>query len=212
MKDMTNFKATYVSQFFADNPDAGQDGAGASQEPQKEPEKTDKKNDNKGDNQAAGGALSLSDADLARLADAILTRQQAAQSEAERLASMTAQERAEHERDALQAELDKYKRQQAVADMERTARGLLKADGVSVGDDLVSMLIADDAEGTKARVEAFSKAFKQAVQDGVKEVLRGKAPSGGAGSGSRMSREDIMKISNRSERQRLIAENLDLFR
>ena len=212
MKDMTNFKAQYISQFFAENPEPAGDPAGASQEPQKEEKKADKKSDDKGDGKAAGGALSLSDADLARLADAILTRQQAAQSEAERLASMSAQERAEHERDELQAKLDKLMRQQAVSDMEKTARGLLKTDGVSVGDELVSMLIAEDAESTKARVEAFSKAFKTAVQDAVKDALRGKAPAGGSGSGSRMSKEDIMKISNRSERQRLISENLDLFR
>lgn len=212
MKDITNYKAMYMSQFFADNPDAGQDPAKSSQEPQGEAKKTEAKTDAKAEEKANGGALTLSDSDLARIVDALAKRQQQAQSEAEKLAKMSAQERAEHERDELQKELDKYKRQQAVADMEKTARRLLKADGIVIGDDLVGILIAEDAERTKARVEAFSRDFKAAVQEGVKDALRGKAPASGAGGGSKLSREEIMKVSNRSERQRLISENLDLFR
>lgn len=211
MKDITNYKAMYISQFFADNPDAGASRQ-SSQEPQGEPAKTEAKTDAKAEGKAAEKALTLSDSDLARIVDALAQRQQQAQSEAEKLAKMTAQERAEHERDELQKELDKYKRQQAVSEMEKTARKLLKADGVVISDALVSMLIAEDADGTKARVEVFSKDFKTAVQEGVKDALRGKAPASGAGGGSKLSREEIMKVSNRSERQRLISENLDLFR
>lgn len=131
-------------------------------------------------------------------------------SEAEKLAGMNAQEKAEHERDKLQKELDELKRANSIAEMEKTARTMLRDDGVNVPDEVVSSLIAEDADNTKAKVEAFSKAFKEAVQDAVKEALKGKAPSTGKG-GSTLTKADILKIANRAERQKAITEHIELF-
>ena len=131
-------------------------------------------------------------------------------SEAEKLAGMNAQEKAEHERDTLQKELDELKRANGIAEMEKTARTMLHDDGVNVPDEVVSCLIAEDADSTKAKVEAFSKAFKEAVQTAVKEALKGKAPATGKG-GSTLTKADILKIANRAERQKAIAEHIDLF-
>lgn len=131
-------------------------------------------------------------------------------SEAEKLAGMNAQEKAEHERDTLQKELDELKRANSIAEMEKTARTMLHDDGVNVPDEVVSSLIADDADSTKSKVEAFSKAFKEAVQTAVKDALKGKAPATGKG-GSTLTKADILKIANRAERQKAIAEHIDLF-
>lgn len=131
-------------------------------------------------------------------------------SEAEKLAGMNAQEKAEHERDTLQKELDELKRANSIAEMEKTARTMLHDDGVNVPDEVVSSLIADDADSTKTKVEAFSKAFKEAVQTAVKDALKGKAPATGKG-GSTLTKADILKITNRAERQKAIAEHIDLF-
>lgn len=131
-------------------------------------------------------------------------------SEAEKLAGMNATEKAEHERDTLQKELDGLKRANSIAEMEKTARTMLHDDGVNVPDEVVSSLIAEDADNTKAKVEAFSKAFKEAVQKAVKDALKGKAPATGKG-GSTLTKADILKIANRAERQKAIAEHIDLF-
>lgn len=131
-------------------------------------------------------------------------------SEAEKLAGMNATEKAEHERDTLQKELDELKRANSIAEMEKTARTMLHDDGVNVPDEVVSSLIAEDADNTKAKVEAFSKAFKEAVQKAVKDALKGKAPATGKG-GSTLTKADILKIANRAERQKAIAEHIDLF-
>lgn len=131
-------------------------------------------------------------------------------SEAEKLAGMNAQEKAEHERDTLQKELDELKRANSIAEMEKTARTMLHDDGVNVPDEVVSCLIAEDADSTKTKVEAFSKAFKEAVQAAVKDALKGKAPATGKG-GSTLTKADILKIANRAERQKAIAEHIDLF-
>ena len=155
------------------------------------------------------------DADL----DAILNKkfakwqkqQKQAVDEATRLANMTAQERAEHERDKLQKELDALKKANTIAEMEKTARNMLHTDGVTVPDEIVSVLVGDDAETTNKSVKAFSKAFKDAVQKEVKRQLTHKSPSVGRGAGT-ITKADIEKEPDPIKRQKLIRENMSLFR
>ena len=71
-------------------------------------------------------------------------------------------------------------------------------------------LVSDDAEKTKSTVEAFSNVFKEAVQAAVKDALRGNPPKASGGNG--ITKERIMSVKNREERQRLINENMELFR
>jgi hypothetical protein len=130
--------------------------------------------------------------------------------EAKRLANMTAQERAEHERDALKAELDQLKHANTVAELEKTARGILQADGVTVPDTIVSALVGENAESTSENVKAFSKAFKHAVQAEVKAQLANNTPKTGAG-GAGITKEDIAKEINPFKRQQLIRENMSLY-
>lgn len=72
-------------------------------------------------------------------------------------------------------------------------------------------LVTDDADKTKESVESFAKAFKEAVQEGVKEALRGNPPKASTGGTTTVTREQILAVKDRTERQRLIAENPQLF-
>ena len=138
-------------------------------------------------------------------------QQAAAVDEATRLANMSAQERAEAERDKLQKELNELKHANTMAEMEKTARGILTTDGVTVSDRIVATLVDEDAEETSANVKAFIKDFKKAVQDEVKRQLTHKAPAGSQGAGT-LTRDDIMKEKDPIKRQKLIRENMSLFR
>ena len=72
-------------------------------------------------------------------------------------------------------------------------------------------MISEDADATKAAVESFAKEFDKAVEEAVAEKLKGNAPkTSKAGKG--ITKEDIMKVTNSIERQKLIQEHLDLFR
>ena len=130
--------------------------------------------------------------------------------EATRLATMTAQERAEHERDEMKKELDALKRANAIAEMEKEARKILNEDGINVSDDLVSVLVSDNADDTSNAVKAFSKAFKSAVQKEVKKQLSHKKPTTGAA--GTLTKEDILNEKDPLKRQKLIRENMNLFR
>ena len=72
-------------------------------------------------------------------------------------------------------------------------------------------LVSEEAEDTKASVEAFVKLYKKAVEDGVKEAVKGRTPKNGAG-GSTITKEQILQIKDPGKRQQMIAEHMDLFR
>ena len=130
--------------------------------------------------------------------------------EAEKLAKMTKEEKAEYKNRKLEKELEDLKRQNAVTEMAKTARKMLADEEINIPDELLGHLVSESAENTKAAVEAFSKMYKTAVQAAVKDALKGNPPKGGTG-GKTMTKEQIMAISNPVERQRLIAENIALF-
>ena len=137
--------------------------------------------------------------------------QQKAVDEAAKLAEMNAQQKAEYQRDQLQKQLDEYKRKDSLAEMTKTARKMLTDDGISVSDDVLALLVTTDAEKTKAAVDGFKTAFKDAVESAVKERLKGEPPRKGTGSPTGMTKEAIMAIKDPELRQRKMLENKHLF-
>lgn len=130
--------------------------------------------------------------------------------EAEKLTQMTKEEKAEYKAAKLERELNELKRQNALNEMTRVARKTLAEEELNIPDDIISNLVSEDAEKTKEAVEAFAKSFKEAVQAGVKEALKGNAPRANQ-SNSGITKEQILDVKNRAERQKLMAENPELF-
>lgn len=209
--EFINYKKLFFDESESDNTDNQSD---ASKTPSNNDQKPGGKDD-KGDKDSDRNEKKYSDADLDKIIEnkfAKWQKQQAkAVDEAKKLANMTAQERVEHERDKLKAELDALKKANAVAEMEKTARGILQNDGVNIPDSIISYLVAEDAEATSNNVKDFSKAFKAAVQAEVKSQLSHKSPSTGA-TGKAMTKEEINKITDPVKRQEAIRNNMNLYR
>lgn len=141
-------------------------------------------------------------------------KQQRAVDEAKKLAEMNATERAQYERDRLQQELDEYKRLSSLSEMTKVARKMLAESGITVPDDLLSMLVTEDAKDTKAAVDGFAKLFSEAVEAAVKDRLKGTTPrrgTGGPGAPAPMTKEEIMAIKDPELRQQKMLEHKDLF-
>ena len=132
-------------------------------------------------------------------------------SEAEKLAQMTSEEKAEYRAKKAEQELADLKKEIALGDMAKTARKMLSEENISVPDEIIMNLVSDDAEKTKSAVESFAKVFKDAVQAAVKESLKGNPPKASTGGATTVTREQILAVKDRAERQRLIAENPQLF-
>lgn len=132
-----------------------------------------------------------------------------AQEEAKKLAKMNAEQKNQYMVEQLQKELEEYKTKEAKNDMIKEANSMLKEADINLPDEVVAMLIGDNAEDTKVCVDSFSKAFKTAVERAVNEKLKGKTPKQKSVAG--ITREDILSVKDRQERQRLIEENEELF-
>ena len=132
-------------------------------------------------------------------------------SEAEKLAQMTSEEKAEYRAKKAEQELADLRKQIALGDMAKTARKMLSEENITVPDEIIMNLVSDDAEKTKSAVESFARVFKEAVQSAVKEALKGNPPKASTGGAATVTREQILAVKDRAERQRLIAENPQLF-
>lgn len=130
--------------------------------------------------------------------------------EATRLAEKNAQERAEHENKKLQEQVQELMRKEAIAEMSKSARAMLREKNISIGDNLLGVLISEDADQTKKSVEEFISLFQEAVNKAVKDALKGEPPK--AGGATKLTKEQILAVKDRTERQRLIQENMHLFR
>ena len=138
-------------------------------------------------------------------------KEQKAVDEAKKLAEMNAQQKAEYERDQLRKQLEQYQERESLAEMTKTARKMLTDEEINVPDDLLDRLVSTDAEQTKAAVDSFAKLFKEAVQNAVKDALKGNPPKAGTGGKSTVTKEQILSIKDRAERQRMITEHINLF-
>ncbi|MBO5789536.1 MAG: DUF4355 domain-containing protein [Clostridia bacterium] len=161
------------------------------------------------------GELKYSDADLDEIINKKFAKweqkKQKEVDEATKLAEMNAEQRAKYERDQFKKELDEYKRKDTLAEMSKTARKMLADEGISVPDELLSLLVTTDASETKTAVEGFSKAFTDAVESAVKERLKGEPPKKGTGGAPTMTKEAIMAIKDPELRQKKMLENKHLF-
>lgn len=178
------------------------------------------------DNNSAGGSgdtgngedpkpdLKYSDADMnAILNKAYAKWQKKADekiAEAEKLAKMDAQKKAEYERDQLQKQLDDLKAANTRAELANEARKILSEDNISIGENLLNTLVGKDADSTSKNIADFKAAFNKAVDQGVKDALKGKSPT--QGSGSTMTKAEIMKVKDTKERQKLIRDHIELFK
>lgn len=215
-------KKKYVSQLF-EGAEGGQASTGTgTQQGQGTPDQNTKdtsKDSSKGDDPDKGkgseGEKKYTDADVDRILSEKFAKWSAKKDkevdEAKKLESMNAQQKAEYQRDQYEKELNALKKANLMAEMERTARKMLSDDGINCPDELVDMIITDDAEKTKSNVTSFTSLFKSAVQTAVKDALKHKT-TGGSSSGNGVTKESIMAITNRAERQKMIAEHLDLFK
>lgn len=197
-----NYRRPFYLQLFADEA-LGANAEAENVQTNEEQKELDKPSEKK-----------YSDEDLNAILDKRFARWKADQekekAEAKRLAEMNAQERAEAERDKVQKELDELKAKNAIAEMTNEARKMFAEHNITIGEELLSVLVNQDADKTKNAVDTFVTLFEAEVEKAVKEKLKGNGPKRG-GSNTGVTRESIMNISDPMERQRMIAENMDLF-
>ena len=200
-------------QMFAEDPagadPAGNDPAGGQNPAEADPKATEPKNEPE---------KKYTDEDVDRIINQKFAqkfsewekKQSKAKDEAEKLAGMNAEQKEKYENEQLKKQVQELRRKDALGKMATVARGMLGEKNISVSDDLIEMLISDDAEKTKSSVDSFITAFQSAVEKAVKDALKGNPPKKTSEPAS-ITKEQIMKVKDPLERQKLINEHMDLF-
>ena len=132
-----------------------------------------------------------------------------AQSEGERLAKLTKDERAKEEEAKRLADLEAREKAIAVKELRIETQSLLSDEGLPI--EFLDVVMADTAESVKDNIASIRKVFDEAVEKRVNERLTQDKPRRGATAGA-MTKAEIMAVKDVNERQKLIAENLELFR
>lgn len=131
-----------------------------------------------------------------------------AKSEGERLAKLTKDERAKEEEAKRIQAIEERERAIAEREMKMATMSLLVEEGLP--QEFLGHVLAPTAEEVKAKISDLRNVFDKEVEKRVNERLVQSAPRRGAING--LTKEDIMAIENDDERQRAIAENIQLFR
>ncbi len=97
--------------------------------------------------------------------------------EAEKLAKMNAEEKAEHERQKKAKELEDRELALNKKELVLGAKEILQDKGLPL--ELVDMLDYKDAESCNKSIASLETAFNNAVEMEVKERLKGESPRGG---------------------------------
>ncbi|APT16497.1 DUF4355 domain-containing protein [Staphylococcus epidermidis] len=131
--------------------------------------------------------------------------------EAQKLAKMNKDQQLQYENEKLLKELETYKTKDAKSQMKQEARSMLSQTGIEVVDeDLLDILVTENAEQTKNNVDIFANLLNKMVQANVEKALRQETPVNYQQSS--LSKQDIMAIKDDVERQQAIANNINLFK
>lgn len=103
------------------------------------------------------------------------------QSEAERLAGMTKAQREAEEREALQKRIEELESAQVRTEMTSQARAKLSEAGIQTSDEMISILVTNDAESTMANIDLFTAEVQRAAEKSWQKARIGQTPSSASG-------------------------------
>ena len=98
------------------------------------------------------------------------------------------------------------------SELSREAAKLLNNEGIEATQDMLDFVVGKDAESTQANIEKFTKIINSQIEAAEIKRNTGSTPPSYNNAGTGLTKEEILKIPDRVERQRAINENLDLFK
>lgn len=101
-------------------------------------------------------------------------------SEAEKLAGMNDLQRAQYALEKANAEKAALERRINLSEQMGVARSELKAAGIDLGDELLSMFVTEKADDTNAAISKIKELFPKAVDAAVQEALKRHPPKAGS--------------------------------
>lgn len=118
---------------------------------------------------------------------------EAKQEEAKKLAKMNAEEKLKHQLEQKESEINELKRQQTLNEMSKEASKMLSENELPFDDDLLSLVVSDDAEATKKATNAIIAFASKIKKQNARQTTPGEGGQFAAGEYSKKTVADLAK-------------------
>lgn len=133
--------------------------------------------------------------------------------EPKKLTEINEIETLKNELQETQKALQELTTQHIKTELRAKASDILNSNGIKPNDKMLDILVSDNAETTHDNIKAFTDLLKTQAVDIVKVQMKGSTPvSTTANVTKTVTKAEIMAIKDVNERQKMIAENLHLFK
>jgi len=201
---MPEFPLKMNLQLFAEGGESGSgDGAsgGASTNSQQGQQSQGEDQQSTGGEGEQGTGKTFSREELAKIVAAETSKAKAAwekdfeakQEEAKKLAKMNAEEKLKHQLEQKESEINELKRQQTLNEMSKEASKMLSDNELPFDDDLLSLVVSDDAEATKKATNAIIAFASKIKKQNARQTTPGEGGQFAAGEYSKKTVADLAK-------------------
>lgn len=166
-------------QFFSENPDGGNDTPPAEQTT---PPEDKSKGEETGKTFSRDEVAKMIAAETKKAVTAAEEKWRAEKDEAAKLAEMDDKEKADYEKQQLEAKLAEYERKEVLSKMSEQASEMLSEKGAKPTKEMLRLIVSEDAETTSSNVKTYLasvEAEREAIKAEYEKRLGGKVPLDG---------------------------------
>lgn len=176
-------------QFFSENPDGGNDTPPAEQTT---PPEDKPKGEEIGKTFSRDEVAKMIAAETKKARASWEQEAEAKKEEAKKLAKMNAEEKLQHELEQKEAEIAELKRGQTLNEMKSEASKMLSGAGLPQDDELLGLIVSEDAEATKKAVAVITNFASQIKKENARQSTPGE---GGQFSADKNTKQTVAKLA-----------------
>lgn len=168
-------------QYFAENPDGGNDTPPAEKAT---PPEDKPKGEGTGKTFSRDEVAKMIAAETKKAVTAAEEKWRAEKDEAAKLAEMDDKEKADYEKQQLEAKLAEFERKEVLSKMSEQASEMLSEKGATPTKEMLRLIVSEDAETTSSNVKTYLasvEAEREAIKAEYEKRLGGKVPLDGNG-------------------------------
>ncbi|MEX1551798.1 DUF4355 domain-containing protein [Enterococcus sp. C50] len=168
-------------QYFAENPDGGNDTPPAEKPT---PPEGKSKGDETGKTFSRDEVAKMIAAETKKAVTAAEEKWRAEKDEAAKLAEMDDKEKADYEKQQLEAKLAEFERKEVLSKMSEQASEMLSEKGATPTKEMLRLIVSEDAETTSNNVKTYLasvEAEREVIKAEYEKRLGGKVPLDGNG-------------------------------
>lgn len=176
-------------QYFAENPDGGNDTPPAEKTT---PPEGKPKGEETGKTFSRDELAKIVAAETKKARASWEQEAEAKKEEAKKLAKMNAEEKLQHELEQKEAEIAELKRGQTLNEMKSEASKMLSGAGLPQDDELLGLIVSEDAEATKKAVAVITNFASQIKKENARQSTPGE---GGQFSADKNTKQTVAELA-----------------